>query len=590
MAMRPVKTRSRAARSFASAALLSLLAAPAWAQPVATFSSFDYSGVDTPDRTIGASSDQYRNPILKGFYPDPSITRVGDDFYLVTSTFAWFPGIPVFHSRDLVNWTQIGNAIDRPDMLDFKRLGLSRGVFAPSIQARDGVFYILNTCVDCGGNFVVTATNPAGPWSDPVWLPDLEGGIDPSLFFDEDGRSWLVNNGPPEGTPLYQGHRAIWIQEFDRKTLRTFGPRKVLVNGGVDLSKKPIWIEGPHIFRKDGWYYLSCAEGGTAEGHSQVILRARNVTGPYEPWSGNPILTQRDLPRDRPMPITSAGHAQLVTTPDGKWWATFLAVRPYEGDFYTTGRETFLLPVEWKQGWPVILPHATPIPWVHDRPALPRGERGDPLAGIFAVHDVFRGPELPRNWMMLRNPRERWYRLGSAGLSLTARPVGLADKGNPSFLARRQQHVRALAATSLRFAPEKDGDRAGLVVFQNDDYWFFLGIRRVGGRDRIAVDQREGPDAPRLGRTLFTVEDPAAVRAGIDLRIEVDARRYTFSYAHGARGTAAEPVWKPLGTVETDSLTTKVAGGFVGSVFGLFAGRGELRATACLSARSASCS
>ncbi|MDH4743559.1 glycoside hydrolase family 43 protein [Sphingomonas sp. CBMAI 2297] len=544
-----------------------LLAAPAAAQPVATFSGFSTSGSDAVDR-MTVRPGEYANPILRGFYPDPSVTRVGKDFYLVTSTFGWFPGIPVFHSTDLVHWTQIGNAIDRPDMLDFKQLGLSRGVFAPSIQARDGIFYLLNTCVDCGGNFLLTARNPAGPWSDPVWLPELEGGIDPSMFFDEDGRTWVVNNGPPEGAPLYQGHRAIWIQEFDRKALKTFGPRKVLVNGGVDLSKKPIWIEGPHIFRKDGWYYLSCAEGGTAEGHSQVILRSKSVTGPYEAWSGNPILTQRDLPRDRPNPITSAGHAQLVTTPDGKWWATFLAVRPYEGDFYATGRETFLLPVEWRGGWPVILPPATPIPWVHARPPLPRGTGAEPINGIYARLDSFNGPTLPFDWMMLRNPRERWYALGQDGLQLTARPVGLGDNGNPSFLARRQQHQNGNAETLVRFAPQKDGDRAGLVAFQNDDYWFFLGVKQVGGKALLTVDQREGPGSPRLGKTLFSAAAPAGQ---LRLRVDVRGRSYAFSYA--APGT--KPVWKQLGTVETDSLTTKVAGGFVGSVFGVFAGRGE---------------
>jgi alpha-N-arabinofuranosidase len=212
--------------------------------PTASFDWFHYDGADPVDLALRPGAGQYRNPILKGFYPDPSITRAGDDYYLVTSTFSYFPGIPVFHSRDLVNWTQIGNAIDRPDQLDFKKLGLSRGVFAPAIEEHQGTFYILNTCVDCGGNFLVTATNPAGPWSDPVWLPEIEGGIDPSLFFDEDGKAWILNNGPPVGTPLYEGHRAIWIQQFDPAAKKMVGPRIMLVNGGVDISKKPIWVEG----------------------------------------------------------------------------------------------------------------------------------------------------------------------------------------------------------------------------------------------------------------------------------------------------------------------------------------------------------
>lgn len=554
-----------------------LLATPATAQPVASFDWFEYRGNDPIDTAAKPGPSEYRNPILQGFYPDPSVTRVGSDFYLVTSTFSFFPGIPVFHSRDLVSWTQIGNAIDRPTQLDFKQLGLSRGVFAPTIQAKAGTFYILNTCVDCGGNFVITAKNPAGPWSDPVWLPDLEGGIDPSLFFDTDGKTWILNNGPPEGEPQYEGHRAIWIQEFDLKGLKAIGPRKVLVNGGVDFSKKPIWIEGPHIFKKDGYYYLSCAEGGTAEGHSQVILRSKFVTGPYEANPSNPILTQRDLPRDRENPITSAGHAQLVTTPDGKWWATFLAVRPYKDDFYSTGRETFLMPVRWENGWPRITDPGQVIPWVAARPALPAQPAPlVPTNGAFAVRDEFDVARLPPYWMMLRNPRSDWFSLEGGALKLQARAVGLGDNGNPSFLARRQQHQNATAETVVRFSPAKDGDRAGLTVFQNDDYWMFVGLKRVDGKLAVVVDRREGPKAPPEGETIAGVDaDTFGIGEGqpLALRIEVRGNAYSFSYAR-LLGNPGAPMmaWRPLTELASDALTTKTAGGFVGSTFGLFAG------------------
>ncbi|MDV3455664.1 glycoside hydrolase family 43 protein [Sphingomonas sp. HF-S4] len=556
-----------------------LLATPAAAQPVASFDWFEYRGEDPVDRAAPAPN-QYRNPILQGFYPDPSVTRVGSDFYLVTSTFSYFPGIPVFHSRDLVSWTQIGNAIDRPEQLDFKQLGLSRGVFAPTIQAKAGTFYILNTCVDCGGNFLITAKNPAGPWSDPVWLPDLEGGIDPSLFFDTDGKTWILNNGPPEGTPQYQGHRAIWIQQFDLKALKTIGPRKVLVNGGVDFSTKPIWIEGPHIFKKGGWYYLSCAEGGTAEGHSQVILRSKTVTGPYEANPENPILTQRGLDADRENPITSAGHAQLVTTPDGKWWATFLAVRPYAGDFYSTGRETFLMPVWWQGGWPRITWPGQTIPWTATRPALPIPPAPPvPTSGGFTVRDDFDGAKLPPYWMMLRNPRSAWYALEGGAVKLQARPVGLGDNANPSFLARRQQHVNASAETVVRFTPEKDGDRAGIAVLQNDDYWFFLGLKQVQGRLVLAIDRREGPSMAAAGETATTLDAATfGIAPGnpLALRIEVKGNRYVFSYAR-LLGSPDAPMlaWRPLTQLTTDALTTKTAGGFVGSVFGMVAESGK---------------
>ncbi|HEY0314161.1 MAG TPA: glycoside hydrolase family 43 protein [Allosphingosinicella sp.] len=534
---------------------------PACAAP-AVFGWFDYKGSDPSDR-VPAKPGDYRNPILHGFYPDPSVTRAGRDFYLVNSTFAWFPGIPVWKSRDLVHWTQIGNAIDRPGQLDFKRLGLSRGVFAPAISWHAGTFYIVNTCVDCGGNFLVTAKNPAGPWSDPVWLPALEGGIDPSLFFDDDGSAWMVNNGPPPGQPLYEGHRAIWVQRFDPKSNKTFGPRTMLVNGGVDLSKKPVWIEGPHILRKGDYYYLTCAEGGTAEGHSQVVFRSRRPDGPFVPFAGNPILTQRDLSRGRPIPITSAGHAQLVDTPDGRWWATFLATRPYSGDFYNTGRETFLLPVTWQDGWPRITGPEEPIPYARPAPHLPPGPAPVPTSGGFAVRDDFRGPALPVYWMQMRNPRTRWWRLTGGTLSIQGRPVRLGDNANPSFLARRQQHMDATATTELRTCPAADGEEAGLAALQNDDFWYLLAVARSGGSTKLVLKRRAGPGEPAGG--ALVAETPFRCGGPVRLRVEAKGPAYSFSYA------GADGVWRTLGAPQDGTmLSTKTAGGFVGAVFGLY--------------------
>lgn len=533
----------------------------------AVFDRFVYRGSDPAHQDREVGPDDFRNPILQGFYPDPSITRAGNDYYLVTSTFSYFPGIPVFHSRDLVSWTQIGNAIDRPDQLDFGQLGLSRGVFAPTIEHRDGVFYIFNTCVDCGDNFVLTASDPAGPWSDPTWLPDLAGGIDPGVFFDTDGTAWIVNNGPPEGTPRYDGHRAIWIQRFDPEALTTFGPRSVLVDGGVDPSTNPIWIEGPHIIRRGDWYYLVCAEGGTAEGHSQVVLRSRRPDGPYEAWSGNPILTQRGLPRDRPHPITSAGHADLVQLPDGSWWATFLAVRPYGDDLYNTGRETFLLPVDWSGEWPVILQTDQTIPYLASRPNLPRQPASNPpTSGAFEVVEEFDGSNLPPYWMMMRNPREDWFDLDShpGALTLRMRPDGLGDNAKPTFLARRQQHQEAVAETVLRAVPTREGDRAGLAVLQSDDYWYSLSAVRQEGRDVIELRRRRAPESDKAGEVIaaapLTGEGP--VRFRITARIGV----YDFAWARG------EGEWTTLlEGADGEMLSTRVAGGFVGAVFGPFA-------------------
>ena len=551
--------------SLAGALALAALSAHAQRDPLtASFDWFQYRGSDpVAGRNTAAT---YHNPILQGFYPDPSVTLVGDDYYLVTSTFGYFPGIPVFHSKDLVNWTQIGNAIDRPDQLDFKKLGMSMGVFAPSIQARDGVFYILNTCVGCGGNFLLTARDPAGPWSNPIWLPDLGGGIDPSLFFDDDGRAWLVSNDVPAGPPRYEGHRAIWAQAFDLGALHTIGPRTLLVDGGVDIATRPIWIEGPHILKKDGYYYLVAAEGGTEQGHSEVVFRSKNVLGPYLPGPNNPILTQRDLRPGRAHPITSAGHAQLVQTRRGDWWATFLAVRPYTGDFFNTGRETFLMPVTWQNGWPRITRPGEAIPYSHARPRFPRQPAARPATnGTLAIRDEFDGDVLPLYWMMLRNPHSRWYRLEDGRLVLTARHAGLGDNANPSFLARRQQNPNASAETVVRFTPRQDGDRAGLVAFQNDQYWASIAVGVAQGQPVVTLEWRHGAEPTVVASAPLRAPPGAPVY----LRITAKGADYSFAYAIKAGH------WLPLGRVDGTTLSTRTAGGFIGTVFGPFARSGE---------------
>ena len=546
-------------------ALTATAAATAQAAPkpgTAAFTNFTYEGADPVDAQVALAPGQYRNPILKGFYPDPSITRVGGDYYLVNSTFAYFPGLPVWHSTDLVHWKQIGNAIDRPGMLDFKRLGLSRAVFAPAIEEHEGTFYILNTCVDCQGNFLITAKDPKGPWSDPVWLPTV-GGIDASLFFDDDGRAWILNNDDPPGPAEYQGHRAIWIQEYDPKAKVTIGPRTVLLDKGVDPSTKPIWPEGPHITKKDGWYYLTAAEGGTAEGHSQVALRAKSVLGPYVPYKNNPILTQRGLPKDRMLPITSAGHADLVDTPDGKWWATFLAVRPYGDDLYNTGRETFLLPVEWKDGWPVILENGKTIPYVATAPNLPAPKvLPPPTTGAFKAVETFKGPDLPLNWMTIRIPTERWWSVGKGALTLQARPEKLADQ--PSFWGRRQQHINASARVTMNFAAKADGDRAGLTALQSDEFFYFLGVVRSGGKPVLRLERRAGASDPVDG--VVVAETPLTGAGPVDLKITARAGEYDFAYA------VKPGNWKVLKAgADGTMLSTKKAGGFVGAMFGVYA-------------------
>lgn len=533
-------------------AALALSSTAAQAEP-ARFERFTYEGQSIEQ--VKAGPGEYINPILSGYYPDPTITRVGDDYYLVNSSFAHFPGLPIFKSKDLVNWVQIGNAIDRPSQLDFTGRRTSEAVFAPDISWHDGVFYIVNTCVACRNNFVITATDPAGPWSDPIWLP-FEG-IDPSIYWEGD-KAYIVNNRAPDEPPRYDGHRAIWIQEYDWRAGKMVGPSTQLINGGVDISKKPVWIEGPHIFRKDGYYYLTAAEGGTSVNHSQVVLRSKKLRGPYLPYADNPILTQRDMDPNRPNPIGSAGHAKLIQTQKGDWWATFLAVRPYEGDFYNIGRETFLLPVTWKDGWPIILPRSEKIPHVGKVPDLPaQPSPALPMSGNFTYTDDFDGDRLAMQWIGIRTPHQPFYRVSNGALELdSGTPLGDLN-GVPAFVGRRQQHAVATMSTTMRFTPEKDGDTAGLAAVQSDRSHIVFGITQVGGKKMVALTSRDNADTDML-----VASAPLTATGPVTLTIRADGGKMAFDYeVEGKRATLKSDLDATL-------LSTRKAGGFVGTVVG----------------------
>lgn len=521
----------------------------------ARFDRFSYEGKS--QESAQPAAGEYLNPILAGYYPDPSITRAGEDYYLVNSSFAHFPGIPVFHSRDLVNWTQIGNAIDRPGQLNFDCLTVSRGVFAPDISWHEGLFYIVNTCVDCRGNFVITAKDPRGPWSDPVWF-DFDG-IDPSIFWEGD-TAYIVNNGAPNEPSRYNGHRALWVQQFDYKNLKLVGERTQIVNGGVDISKNPSWIEGPHLLKRDDFYYLIAAEGGTGDKHSEVVFRSKSVRGPFMPYAGNPILSQRDLDPNRPHPVTSAGHAKFVQTHTGEWWATFLATRPYGPDLYNIGRETFLLPVTWTDGWPRILEAKKRIPFTVRKPKLPAQPRAaQPLSGDFAYVDEFDGSTLAPAWIGIRTPRKPVYSLQDGALVLHS-SARLGDvKGVPAFMGRRQQHHIAKVSTTFTYNPAKDGDRAGLAVVQNDDSWLFFGVTLIDGKPVIALYARENSKTERLIASTAFAGGPAT------LTVRANGGVMAFEYQVAGKSETLKA------DLDATFLSTRAAGGFVGTVIGPYA-------------------
>lgn len=513
--------------------------------------------------TAGAQSIKLVNPILSGFYPDPSIVKVGPDYYLVNSTFVYFPGLPLFHSKDLKNWTQLTNIIDRDSQMNFIGDRMTRGLFAPGISYNKGTFYVSCTNIDHRGNFVVTASNPAGPWSDPVWLPQVKG-IDPSIFFDANKAYIVYNSDAPDNKPAYPGHRTIRMYELDIQNLKITGEEKILVNGGVDISKKPVWIEGPHILKRNDWYYLYAAEGGTSVNHSEVVFRSKRVDGPYVPYENNPILTQRDLPENRKYPVTSTGHAQFVEGPDQQTYAVFLGVRPYTGDYYNTGRETFIAPVEWKNDWPVINPSSAEVKYEYTAGYRElKTPKALPQSGNFTYTLNFdRG--LDKSLLFLRSRDSASYTLNKqSGLVLKLKPETCMGLGSPAFVAKRQQHLICTAETALSFLPQKDGEKAGLVVFQDEKHFYFLGKTISGGKNVLQLYQSTGDQ-----KTMDVIAGvPLAGDARpIQLRIDANGGYYSCYYA-------TEPgKWLLLkDKLDAKFLSTHEAGGFIGCMFGLYA-------------------
>jgi xylan 1,4-beta-xylosidase len=517
---------------------------------------------------------EFCNPILAGFYPDPSICAVEGRYYLVCSSFSYFPGIPIFESNDLVNWKQIGHVMDRPEQLNLDGLGVSRGIFAPAIRYNKGIYYVTCTLVDKGGNFVVTAKKPEGPWSNPVWIPQING-IDPSLFFDDNGKSYILYNSiPPDNKPMYSGHRTLRMRQFDVKTLKASDEEIVIVNGGVDISKKPVWIEGPHIFKVGGIYYLIAAEGGTGEWHSEVVFKSTNAEGPYIPYDKNPILTQRTLDPKREHPVTSTGHADLVQLRNGTWWAVFLGCRPYppsDEGFYNTGRETFLAPVAWRDGWPIINPDNELVLYQYPMPATIKPlNGGTPYGGNLTVRDDFNSSKLDFHWEFLRTPAEQWYSLTARKgfLAMNLRPQTCSEPVNPSFLGHRQQNLTGSAGVRLEFSPRAENEKAGLLVFQNEKHFYYICKSVVDGKPVVQLFKSLADTGSGLQMELLAsqVLNPSERNGQVFFKVDALGNTYSFSFA------VEQGKWILLsGGVDAKFLSTKIAGGFVGCLYSLYA-------------------
>ncbi len=488
--------------------------------------------VMAPDTSIEVT---YKNPVIPGFYPDPSVCRVDDDYYLVNSTFEYFPGVPVFHSKDLINWKQIGHCIEREGQINGEI-----NIFAPTIRHHEGTFYMITTNVTHGGNFFVTAKDPAGPWSDAIWVDMPE--IDPDLFFDEDGKAYVITS-------------KFELAEIDIETGKLVSERHKIWN-----STGGRYPEAPHIYKKDGFYYLMAAEGGTEEAHMVTIARSHNIWGPYIDNPANPIATHVNH-AGMGKPIQGIGHADIIQAHDDSWWMVLHGYRSVTGypPHHILGRETCLVPVSWPQGgWPVVngngsvnveMRHQT-LPLV---PVKEKSGRTD-----------FDFPKPGLDWNYIQPPQQDNFLFDAkeGHLIITGSELQIGEKGNPSFIGRRLTDIQFSATTRLLFDPKKANEEAGMTLVNNGSH-FDIMIQKENEKRLLIVKLQ-------FGQTIYR-STPVELSPGyVDLKIEGNGPEFIFSYAQKGND------FKTIEKADARFISTQTVGWFTGVCVGLYAtGNGQ---------------
>lgn len=488
----------------------------------------------------------FRNPVIPGFHPDPSVCRAGDFYYLVTSTFEFFPGVPVFRSRDLVSWELIGHCLTRESQLDLEDCPASRGIWAPTIRFHEGTFYMVTTTMNHGTlkKFLVTATDPAGEWSDPVWID--QHGIDPDLFFDEDGKVYVTSNG---SGPTRHG---IYTAELDVRTGALLSPNRLIWNGSGGA-----YTEAPHIYKINGLYYLIIAEGGTSIGHMQTVARSTSPWGPYEECPDNPILSHRERADHT---VQATGHADLIQHVDGSWWAVFLAYRISTHYLHHLGRETFLAPVHWDdQGWPRIGNERGHIELIMKAPAGAAAQV--PEKGFI---DDFDAETLDLRWSYLRNPPSDAILTGAKArpghLRLMGTPASLSETGRIAFVSIPQTEMAMTIRATLDFTPQSTLEEAGLTAIYFNERHCEVFVSGSEGNRSVSARLVLGAYTLSLGSSPCPEGN-----LPVELMIEADSTEYRLGWIAGGE-------FQILGKVPCTHLSTESCKmGFTGVMIGPYA-------------------
>ncbi len=492
------------------------------------------------------SQDTFINPIINGGYPDPSIVRVENDFYIVNSSFEYFPALPIHHSKDLVNWELIGYGIDRPsqgtgkvNLYDVQQQG---GIHAPSIRYHDGLFYIVTTNVYSPVdkskptemvNFILTAKNPAGPWSDPYIIEGAPG-IDPDIFFDDNGKVWFVGTHDT-GNPNKNGIGEIWIQELDLNNWKLKGQRHSIWRGACGGC----CVEGPHIYKQYGRYYLMVAEGGTSYNHAVMIASSKNIKGPYDSNPKNPILTSRHLSNNNW--VHSTGHADLVQLKDNRWYMVSLGIRNEMDSTSNMGRETHLMPVVWEEAWdnwvevekgrwePVI------IKWPVVAPNTGKVERNTSIPFLekkqninYSFYDDFTSSKLDLQWNFRRVPRENTYELNSKNktLKLNLSPESFELRSQYNLMGFRQKETEFEYSSSMNFKPKKNFSEAGLSIFSQDDNYINFTVKKHNNKTLLNLSVK-----PRDQKLDIIKSIPLKYNENIILKIVSKDNKYIYYYS-----------------------------------------------------------
>ena len=512
--------------------------------------------------------EKFSNPIIRGGYPDPSICKVGDTFYLVNSSFEYFPGLPIHKSKDLINWELIGYGLHRKSQVDSTvnliDVQSNGGIHAPTIRYKDGVYYIITTNVYYDEkekkaemvNFIITAKNPAGPWSDPIHILGAPG-IDPDLFFDDDGKVWYVGNQMPEN-PNFDGEGEIWLQELDINEFKLVGEKHLLWRGACG----GVWAEGPHMYKKDGRYYLLIAEGGTSFNHAVMVALSDNIEGPYISNPRNPIITSRHLSYDNW--VNSTGHGDIIQLDDGRNYMVLLGIRNQIERGSNMGRETFLAPVTWerepfewkdtKHLWPVVSPKTGRIELSND---LVFNNSIQNIETSFK--DNFESDNLNLKWNFRRYPIENIFHLDKKDqrLNLICHPNKIKERGRAALLGFKQTESSFEYLTQMHFEPNTNGSEAGISFFQKDDNYINFTLIKEDSKHYLQAY------VVKNGELIFTKKEHLE-QFKDQIKFKVIANKEVYKLYFSTQGT----YFSLFATLDGSSLKSN---GYTGVHLGLYA-------------------